>query len=140
LPQPGAGERLVAAPPPPAVLTRPSAAEWRLLAAELVARGTLTSGDLRALQLLAETLAMESALRETLQREGVTVRGADGVTKSHPALRGLESARNAAHRMLNDFGLTPRAREGVGVAPPTKTNRFAAHAQEVREFFAEHRR
>jgi P27 family predicted phage terminase small subunit len=75
--------------------------------------------------LLCETLASEAELRELLKKEGLTIPGADGNLKAHPAVKMLEMSRNQAHRLLNDFGLTPRAREGVAIAPPPTPGRLA---------------
>jgi len=112
-----AGDRLLEAPPPPPGVSPGAAAEWTRLATDLVAVGTLTAADLRALQLLVETLAAVADLAATIGREGYTVPGAGGGVKSHPALVALAQARAQAHRMLSDFGLTPRARGSVDQAP-----------------------
>ena len=112
-----AGERLLEVPKPPAGLDPAAAAEWKRLAPLLVEVGTLTAADLRALQLLAETLASAAHLAETVKREGYTVPGAAGGVKSHPCLVALAQARAQAARLLGDFGLTPRGRGGVDQAP-----------------------
>lgn len=112
-----AGERLVAAPPPPAGIDPAAAAEWRRLAPLLVEVGTLTAADLRALQLLAETLASAAHLAATVKAEGYTVPGAAGGVKSHPCLVALSQARAQARALLADFGLSPRSRGGVDAAP-----------------------
>jgi P27 family predicted phage terminase small subunit len=91
----------------------------------LVALRVLTRADLRSLQLLCETLAHECELRELLAKEGHLVVGAGGVKKTHPAVKMLETTRNQAHRLLNDFDLTPRARQSVGIPPPPTPGRLA---------------
>jgi len=110
--------RLSRAPLPPARLSDRAAAEWRQLAPAVVALGTLTQADLRAFELLAVTLGTEMEAREVLQHEGMTVPTADGGRKPHPAVRVAETARAQAARLLADFGLTPRGRQSVDVAPP----------------------
>lgn len=112
-----AGDRLTVAPRPPRSLSRAAAAEWRALAPVLVDTGVLTRADLRGLQLLAETLASASELAEVVRVEGTTITGSSGATKAHPALTAIATARAQAHRLLADFGLTPRARGGVDPAP-----------------------
>lgn len=112
-----AGDRLLDPPKPPAGLSKAAADEWKRLAAALVEVGTLTRGDLRALQLLSETLAAVADLAATIAKEGFTVAGVGGGVKSHPCLVALAQARAQSHRMLADFGLTPRARGGVDQAP-----------------------
>src|SRR4029453_7116368 len=89
--------------------------------------GTLTSADLRALELLAEVLAAEAELRELLKSEGMTIPGAEGNTKAHPACKLLESTRNQAARLLADFGLTPKGRQGVDVYQARSENAFACN-------------
>ena len=90
--------------------------------------GTLTNADLRALELLCECLATESDLRETLKREGLTIPGAGANSKGHPATKLLESTRSQAVRLLCEFGLTPRGRLGVELAPALRANKVANHS------------
>jgi P27 family predicted phage terminase small subunit len=132
-PKATAVDRLTAPPRAPAHLSERARAEWGPLARATVELGVLTPADLRALGLLAECLATECELRETLRTEGTTIAGADGNRKAHPALRLLESTRNQAVRLLAEFGLTPRGRQGVDVRPPATENRFAKHAQGYRD-------
>jgi P27 family predicted phage terminase small subunit len=108
---------LTNAPPPPAGIVALAAAEWRVLAPVLCDLGTLTTADLRALRLLCETLAAVADLAEVLGREGHTVPAGSGGVKGHPAAQALATARAQAHRLLADFGLTPRSRAGVDQAP-----------------------
>lgn len=103
------------APPPPAHLSDRAAAEWRRLARVCVDLWTLTTADLRAFELLCNTLAMESEAREALAREGLTLAAGSGGRKAHPAVKVAESARNQAARLLADFGMTPRGRKSVDV-------------------------
>jgi P27 family predicted phage terminase small subunit len=83
--------------------------------------GTLTLADSRSLALLCEMLAQETQLRLTLQREGLLVNGAGKTQKSHPAVRCLESTRAQAMKMLDAFGLNPKARLGVDMKPLSST-------------------
>lgn len=112
-----AGERLTEAPEPPDTLSRGAKQEWQGLACVLVELGVLTLADLRTLALLCETLATVTELENTIQREGFTIAAATGGHKAHPALKALETTRNAAHRMLGDYGLHPKARNYVSRAP-----------------------
>lgn len=114
---PSAGERLTVAPRLPAGLTAAAAAEWRTLAPVLVQLGTLTNADLRALRLLCELLASVGELEAVIRREGHTIEASSGGRKGHPAAQALATARTQAHRLLADFGLTPRARAAVDQAP-----------------------
>ncbi len=112
-----AAERLQATPRPPAGLDPTAAAEWKALAPLLVSSGVLTAADLRTLRLLCETLADVAALAATIKAEGLTIESATGARKAHPALNALGTSRALAHRMLSDFGLSPRSRGGVDAAP-----------------------
>jgi len=113
-----AGERLVSPPGPPEHLSDRAAAEWRRLARELVEAGSLTGADLRALELLAETLALEAEMRALILAEGATIPAGEGGKKGHPALKLATEARAQAIRLLESFGLTPSSRHRVDRAPP----------------------
>ncbi len=114
-------EILTTTPPAPDYLSAAASLEWAKIAPAAVATGTLTDGDLRALALLCECLASESAMREVLGREGVTVATGNDGMKPHPCLRALETARTQAHKLMADFGLTPKSRVGTaGVKPAPK--------------------
>ena len=93
------------------------ATEWRRLAPELVETGSLTGADLRALELLAETLAIEAEMRALISAEGATIPASEGGKKGHPALKIATDARAQAIRLLESFGLTPSSRHRVDRAP-----------------------
>ena len=88
--------RLAEAPEPPAHLSPRAAAEWRLLAPAAAALGTLAGADLRAFELLAETLATEAAARAVVEAEGCAVPTAGGGAKPRPEVRVMETARMQA--------------------------------------------
>ncbi|BBK33770.1 P27 family predicted phage terminase small subunit [Stella humosa] len=114
--------RLEKAPAAPAHLSDRAKVEWRKLAPVAVALGTLTLADLRAFELLAETLATEREARDTITREGMSTPTGDGGLKPHPAVRIMEAARNQACRLLDTFGMTPRGRGNVERAAATTDN------------------
>ncbi len=121
-----AGTKLTEAPEPPGTLSEGAVVEWQGLAPVLVSMEVLTLADLRTLELLCETLATATALEDIIRKEGFTIAAATGGHKAHPALKALETTRNAAHRMLSDFDLSPKARKYVQKAPsPKKDNPFA---------------
>ncbi len=111
------GDAFKAPPPPPVGLSERACVAWRVLAAETVSLGVLTSADLPMLTLLAETQATAAELESTIRDEGFTVSTAAGGRKSHPALKALESTRNAVGRLLREFGLSPLSRKYVDKAP-----------------------
>ncbi|MDN7458178.1 MULTISPECIES: phage terminase small subunit P27 family [Burkholderia] len=128
-----AAEQLDIAPPPPAGMSSRAAAEWVRVAPLVVSLGLLSASDLRALELLAETLATEVRLRETLDREGLTIATGTGGSKAHPALRALSDARAQAARLLDAFGLSPRGRQAIDAPPPVPAdNPYAAFVKSTR--------
>jgi P27 family predicted phage terminase small subunit len=121
-------DRLAVPPPPPSHLSQRAQIEWVPLATATVELGVLTSADMRALELLAEVLATESELREVLKKEGLTIVGSEGGSKAHPGCKLLESTRNQAARLLCEFGLTPKGRQGVDIHAPA-SNVFAGNGK-----------
>jgi len=119
-------QRLTTSPEPPASLSPGAAGEWERIAPQAVLVGLCTP-DLRALELLCETLATATTLAVIIRREGVTITS-NGSQKSHPALAALAGARKDAAALLGRFGLDPRGRTALPTAPaPTATaNPFAA--------------
>lgn len=115
--QPSGADRLTTPPAPPKDMGEAAKLEWKGLAADLVAAGTLAASDLRALRLLSEVLAQIGVLEDALAREGLTIIGSTGAPKAHPAIAGLAQARAMAHRLLTDFGMVPRARASVDALP-----------------------
>jgi P27 family predicted phage terminase small subunit len=122
-----ATDRLSTACLPDPNLSEKAKLEWERILPVLVRLGTATVADVRALELCCEALASEKALREVLEVEGLLVQGGSGGMKAHPALKALETTRSQAHRLLSDFGLTPRGRQHIDAIPPVRSeNPFAA--------------
>ena len=109
---------LAEAPDPPTHLSAGAAAEWRRLAPAAAALGTLADTDLRAFELLCDTLATEAETRTVVEREGCAVPTVGGGAKPRPEVRVMETARAQAARLLADFGLTPRGRRGLDLPRP----------------------
>lgn len=112
-------ERLDTAPPAPSHLSDGARREWARIAPEAIRVG-LSTPDLRALELLCETLALADELAAIIRREGVTITSAEA-TKAHPALAAQAQARKDAAAMLGRFGLDPKGR--VALPPPPSGNR-----------------
>lgn len=128
-----AADHFDVAPPPPDGMSSRAAAEWTRVAPLVVSLGLLTASDLRALELLVEMLATEAQLRETLDREGLTIATGAGGSKAHPALRALSDARTQAARLLDAFGLSPRGRQAIDAPPPLPAdNPYAAFVKQTR--------
>ena len=112
-----AGVRLTEAPEPPDTLSNGARVEWQSLAPVLVELGTICRGDLRAFEQLCETLSTANALQAVIAAEGILLKMGNGSYKTNPAQKSLETARNQAARLYTEFGLTPKARNYVSVAP-----------------------
>ena len=120
------GGPLTAPPHPPKHLSPAAKSEWLRLAPLIVAAVQLSACDLFALELLCETLADEREWRAKVRVEGVAVPSESGSLKGNPALKAMETARAQAARLLVEFGLTPRSRQGVATPPPLRPdNPFA---------------
>ena len=113
----GAGDRLTETPEPPDSLSYGARKEWEALAPVLVEMGTVCRADLRAFEQLTETLATQVALQAIISSEGVLIKTGTGSHKTNPAMRSLETARNQAARMYEQFGITPKSRSYVTPAP-----------------------
>ena len=118
-------ERLIEPPPPPEHLSESAKREWISLAEITVTVGILTQCDLRSLELLSESLALERDLRAALREEGLLIEGRNGAIKAHPAMRHLELLRGNCLRMLANFGLDPRSRSSVDMHPQKSESIFA---------------
>lgn len=127
---PSALDRLRDPPPAPDTLSERACVEWAWLSRQTCELGVLTTSDLRALALLSESLAMEAELREILHKEGLVIDGANS-TKGHPALRALESTRAQAMKLLDAFGLTPRSRLSVDMAPTRPSSIFGNNGKRL---------
>jgi P27 family predicted phage terminase small subunit len=121
-------KRLIEPPPPPEHLSESAKREWSSLAAITVKvgiLGILTECDLRSLELLSESLALESDLRAALREEGLLIEGRTRVVEAHPAMRHLELLRGKCLRMLANFGLDPKSRSSVDMHPQNSESSFA---------------
>ncbi|WP_254609085.1 P27 family phage terminase small subunit [Burkholderia lata] len=58
-------------------------------------------------------------MRETLNREGLTIVTGSGGSKAHPALRALSDACAQAARLFDAFGLSPRGQQVIDTPPPS---------------------
>lgn len=114
-----AADALATLPPPPKHLSGPAAGEWARLAPIVSGLGTVSAADLRAFEMLCATLATASDAEATVREEGMTMPTGGGGVRSHPAVKVMETARGQAARLLEQFGLTPKARNYVSRAQAT---------------------
>jgi P27 family predicted phage terminase small subunit len=119
-----ADQALAEVPPPPGSLSTGARLEWVKLAPVAVELSTLTVGDLRAFEQLTECLASASELQTLVAAEGLLIPAANGGKKANPAQRSLETARAQAHRLLCEFGMTPKSRNHVPKAVKPTSNEW----------------
>jgi P27 family predicted phage terminase small subunit len=115
-----AADALTTAPTPPPHLSPAAANEWKRLAPVVVDLGTLSRADLRGFELLCSILGTAADAEAVIKTEGMTFATAGGM-RAHPACKLLETARAQAARLLEQFGLTPKARNYVGQAKQAAT-------------------
>jgi P27 family predicted phage terminase small subunit len=106
---------------PPSHLSS-SACQWWLATVE---KYVLEEHHLRLLQLCCEAWDRAQAARERLDREGVTVRGAEGGLKTHPAVAVERDSRLAVARLIRELDLDtePPAPDRYGPPPILSNNR-----------------
>jgi P27 family predicted phage terminase small subunit len=120
-----AADRLTDPPEPPETMSTGARLEWLKLAPVVVELGTMCRGDLRAFEQLTETLAMQTELQELVRSQGWLLPTGTDSYKANPAVKSLETARNQSHRLLVEFGLTPKARNYVSKAPEPVDDEFS---------------
>ena len=100
-------------PKAPTWLSERASAHWPQLAGAAVANKTYSENYDMTLGLLCESIADMQFLQTTIRKEGLTVPGADGNVKAHPALRQLESCRAQVFKGMESFGLTAKSKKHV---------------------------
>lgn len=116
-----------AAPKMPRGLPREARAFWRRYAEGLARLGLLTEVDAPAFQMMAmHWQVCQDAMRE-LAGKGTAAGGVlemttedeDGLERKHPLLQVLRDNSSAFLRYAAHFGMSPSARAGMRVEPPT---------------------
>lgn len=131
------GEQLARCPKPPAHLSAGAKTEWKRLAPVVHKLGTMRGADLTAFALLCSTLATATEAAEVVRREGMTLATGSGGTRSHPAIKAMETARGQAQRLLAEFGLTPRSSGSVDRAPaPGRSGKQIWHRDPADKYFS----
>jgi P27 family predicted phage terminase small subunit len=100
----------------------PSARQWWTTTVETY---ILQEHHLRILQLACEAWDRSQQARERLDREGLTVPGAEGGIKTHPAVAIERDSRLAVARLVRelDLDVEPPVAERVGPPPILSNNR-----------------
>jgi len=116
-------------PKPPVHLSSSSQQLWRIT----VQRYELAEHHLRLLQLLCEAWDRTQQAREQLNQEGLTVRGAEGGVRSHPAAAIERDNRLAVARLIRELDLDIEAPRPDWTGPPAlrSNNRGGRRASKV---------
>lgn len=101
--------RLELIPDPPPQLSDAAQCYWDKLLPTIFELGTARLADVQSIALLCGLLVEIDQLQATLTKDGYSVESAAGTKKSHPAAACLDSARNRANSLMDDFGLLPRS-------------------------------
>jgi P27 family predicted phage terminase small subunit len=107
-PQPHRGR-----PTLPGWLSYEAKLEWGRVVPELDHMGLLCKVDRAALAAYCQAWAELRLATETLEREGRTYAGPNGILKMHPAVTLQKLALATVRAYLNEFGLSPSSRSGL---------------------------
>lgn len=102
---------------PPAVLGKVGRQHWKDLAPLLVEHDLLTSGDLALFTQLCIAYELSIEARQTIKDEGLFRKDEEGVQRKHPGVQVWRDALMAYAKLAGEFGLSPAAREKLGVTP-----------------------
>jgi P27 family predicted phage terminase small subunit len=134
---------------PPRDLNREAKREWRELAPRVAALGLLTVTTEQSFRLLCATLGTCAEMEAVLARDGMVSENAKGARAIRPETRILQIARAQSRALLESWGLSPRSRENISIAPrgqvpplPSYGSPVLAHDNSkpemtLREFLAE---
>ena len=100
-------------PKAPSWLSEEAKVHWGRVAIMAARNNTLSENYYYTFGLLCESMADLVYLQTIIRREGLTIPGADGNVKAHPALRQLESCRAHVLKMLESFGLSAKSKKHV---------------------------
>ncbi len=109
----------VAKPPPlrsvkpPAHLSPAAVKHWKAMAPKLKKLGYLTSIDVMSFSVLCEAMGRWHKANAELKKTGQVIEGKAG-PKVSPWYRILRDAQAEMRPLLNEFGMTPSARAGMG--------------------------
>jgi P27 family predicted phage terminase small subunit len=105
-------------PKPPSWLSKEAKVHWDRVAIMAARNNTLSENYFYTFGLLCESMADLVYLQTIIRKEGLTIPGADGNVKAHPALRQLESCRAHVLKMLESFGLSAKSKKHVKEETP----------------------
>lgn len=101
----------------PAVLGKHGRQHWKDLAPLLVEHDLLTTADLALFTQLCIAYELSIEARLTIKEEGLFRKDEEGVQRKHPGVQVWRDAMMAYAKLANEFGLSPAARAGLGIAP-----------------------
>ena len=92
--------------------------EWNHIAPLLKEAGLLAKIDRPMLIMYCESYAIYRKALTKLKRQGDTVKTSNGNLIQSPHLTTVNKQREAMHKMLVEFGMSPSSRSRVQVTPP----------------------
>jgi len=81
----------------------------------LIQEGSIEKFDQAALTLLGNSYNTYVKAIEILHKEGITVKGKDGIPRMHPAVKIANDCETQILKFLIEFGLTPKQRNKTGL-------------------------
>ena len=103
-------------PEMPEWLTGAAASEWRRIAPDLTAMGTVKAVDAIGLAAYCEAVARFKTATELIGRAGLMIRDRDGMVRKNPAVAQARDASLEIRMWAREFGLTPAARQPLRVS------------------------
>jgi len=100
----------------PEWLTGAAASEWRRIAPDLTAMGTVKAVDAIGLAAYCEAVARFKTATELIGRAGLMIRDRDGMVRKNPAVAQARDASLEIRMWAREFGLTPAARQPLRVS------------------------
>ena len=105
---------------PPAWLPSYAKAFWRKYVRKLNKLGVLAKPDQAAFEELCLLYARIRECHETLEEEGLTVRGRGDLQVKHPLVSVLNAAETQFRLLGAEFGLTPSSRGRLDIPEPSE--------------------
>lgn len=72
--------------------------------------GIISEIDGLAIEMFVDSIAVYREANQAVLKDGFTVMGGRGATKANPAISARDTAWTQLHRLLREFGLTPKSR------------------------------
>ena len=117
----------------PAVLGPVGKKHWRELAPLLIQHDLLTTADLALFTQLCVAFEIATEARQTMNDEGLFRLDEEGVQRKHPGMQVWRDATATYARLANEFGLSPAAREALGVGDRNQVDPYQEYVRRKHE-------